>query len=72
MKTTREEDIYIHRCEVERAILRKRLAEITYKQIATDLKASKVHVWRIAKGQAHKKRNKAIKEEAHKAMVRAG
>lgn len=72
MKTTREEDIYIHRCEVERNILRKRLAELTHKKIAADLGVSKVHVWRIAKGYAHKKRIKAIKAEAYKAMVRAG
>lgn len=69
MKTTREEDIYIHRCEVERNILRKRLAELTYEKIAADLDISKVHVWRIAKGYAHKKRNGAIKAETHKAMV---
>ena len=72
MKTTQGEDRYIHDCEVERNILRKRLAELTHKKIAADLGVSKVHVWRIAKGYAHKKRIKAIKAEIHNAMGREG
>lgn len=65
MKRATPEDVrFICECAAKRRALRDELLKLTYEKIAKHTGLSKTHVQRILHGLAHKKLQRAMRDEA--------
>lgn len=63
-RATSDDIIYICACTVQRKALRAELRKLTYEKIAEYVGLSETHVHRISHGVAHKKLQRAMRDEA--------